>query len=279
MKKRISILFCITALVVSMLCGCTNNKAEKTQTDVQKEENVEEKNRPADAYGLADGEYQAKFETDSSMFHVNEAYHDMGVLTVKDGEMTIHVTLAGTGYTKLYVGKADEAAKTSENILEPTTDKVTYDDGSEEEVYGFDIPVTVLDKEFDIACYGPKKDKWYDHVVSISIVEEEADTIADGEYTVALTMEGGSGKASINSPVSVTVKDGIAMATLVWSSENYDYMIVDGEKYLNQAAEGEKSTFVIPIKSLNGDMTVIGDTTAMSQPHEIEYTLHFTYEE
>ena len=42
---------------------------------------------------LKDGVYSADFSTDSSMFHVNEAYNGKGLLTVKDGRMTIHVTM------------------------------------------------------------------------------------------------------------------------------------------------------------------------------------------
>ncbi len=98
--------------------------------------------------------------------------------------------------------------------------------------------------------------------------------LADGTYSVKLSMEGGTGKAYIESPVTVTVKDGVAYATLVWSSKNYDYMLVNGDKYLNES-EGGNSTFTVPIDGIPSDMQVIGDTTAMSVPHEIEYTLHF----
>lgn len=99
--------------------------------------------------------------------------------------------------------------------------------------------------------------------------------VADGTYQVELTMEGGTGKAGIASPVTVTVKDGKAEATLVWSSTHYDYMLVNDKKYENEAKAGENSTFTIPIEGLTCDMEVVGDTTAMSKPHEIEYTLHF----
>lgn len=98
--------------------------------------------------------------------------------------------------------------------------------------------------------------------------------LEDGSYSVKLSMEGGTGKAYIESPVTVTVKDGVAYATLVWSSKNYDYMLVNGDKYLNES-EGGNSTFTVPIDGIPSDMQVIGDTTAMSVPHEIEYTLHF----
>ena len=88
-------------------------------------------------------------------------------------------------------------------------------------------------------------------------------------------MTGGSGKATIENPVKIIVKDAKIYAQLTWSSKNYDYMIVDGEKYLNEAAEGENSKFTIPVKSLGEELNVIGDTIAMGTPHEIEYSLKF----
>ncbi|MBE5906430.1 MAG: ferrichrome ABC transporter substrate-binding protein, partial [Lachnospiraceae bacterium] len=102
---------------------------------------------------------------------------------------------------------------------------------------------------------------------------KKEDKLADGKYKATLTMEGGTGKASIASPVDVTVKDGKLTATLVWSSTHYDYMIVNKKKYMNEAKSGENSTFTIPIKELPCKMKVVADTTAMSVPHEIEYTL------
>lgn len=97
----------------------------------------------------------------------------------------------------------------------------------------------------------------------------------DGEYSVSLDMEGGSGKAFITSPALMTVKDGSAYVRLEWSSPNYDYMLVDGEKYLNTSEEGVNSAFEIPVLCWDEEMRVIADTTAMGTPHEIEYTLVF----
>ena len=98
----------------------------------------------------------------------------------------------------------------------------------------------------------------------------------DGEYTVEVTLEGGSGRATVVSPTQITVKNGKITATIIWSSSHYDYMLVGGEKYLNEAADGEGSTFTIPVDNLDQPLSVVGDTTAMSQPHEIEYTLYFS---
>lgn len=116
---------------------------------------------------LADGVYTADFNTDSGMFHANEACDGKGTLTVQDGAMTFHVSLVSKKIMNLYVGKAEEAQKEGAELLQPTTDTVTYSDGTSEEVFGFDIPVAAVDADFDLALIG-EKGVWYDHVVSVS---------------------------------------------------------------------------------------------------------------
>lgn len=121
----------------------------------------------ANADALEDGTYAADFTTDSSMFHVNEAEDGKGVLTVKDGQMTIHVSLASENILNLFPGSAEDAKKDGAALLQPTKDTVKYADGTEEVVNGFDIPVPGLDEEFPLALIG-KKGKWYDHMVKVS---------------------------------------------------------------------------------------------------------------
>lgn len=233
---------------------------------------------------LPDGVYTAEFSTDSSMFHVSEAFDGKGTLTVKDGVMTIHISLGSKKILNLYPGLAEDAAKDGAVLLEPTTDTVTYSDGMTEEVYGFDVPVPVIGEEFDLALIGTKG-KWYDHKVKVSdpVAEDSREAangsfdmsaLADGSYTIELTMEGGSGRASIQSPTQITVADGAATAILEWSSPNYDYMLVNGEKYLPVNTEGN-SVFEVPVEALDAPLTMIGDTVAMSTPHEVEYTVTF----
>lgn len=229
---------------------------------------------------LPDGVYTAEFSTDSSMFHVSEACDGKGTLTVKDGVMTIHISLGSKKILNLYPGLAEDAAKDGAVLLEPTTDTVTYSDGMTEEVYGFDVPVPVIGEEFNLALIGTKG-KWYDHKVKVSdpVAEGAADTfdlsaVEDGSYTIELTMEGGSGRASIQSPAQLAIADGAATAILEWSSPNYDYMLVNGEKYLPVNTEGN-SVFEVPVEALDAPLTMIGDTVAMSTPHEVEYTVTF----
>lgn len=229
---------------------------------------------------LPDGVYTAEFSTDSSMFHVSEACDGKGTLTVKDGVMTIHISLGSKKILNLYPGLAEDAAKDGAVLLEPTTDTVIYSDGMTEEVYGFDVPVPVIGEEFNLALIGTKG-KWYDHKVKVSdpVAEGAADTfdlsaVEDGSYTIELTMEGGSGRASIQSPAQLAIADGAATAILEWSSPNYDYMLVNGEKYLPVNTEGN-SVFEVPVEALDAPLTMIGDTVAMSTPHEVEYTVTF----
>lgn len=233
---------------------------------------------------LPDGVYTAEFSTDSSMFHVSEACDGKGTLTVKDGVMTIHISLGSKKILNLYPGLAEDAAKEGAVLLEPTTDTVTYSDGMTEEVYGFDVPVPAIGEEFDLALIGTKG-KWYDHKVKVSdpVAEDSREAangsydmsaLADGSYTIELAMEGGSGRASIQSPAQLAITDGAATVTLEWSSPNYDYMLVNGEKYLPVNTEGN-SVFEVPVEALDAPLTMIGDTVAMSTPHEVEYTVTF----
>lgn len=200
MRKKLAVLFLGAALTVSMLGACGGNDAssssssasavstssvsassssvqDESQTEAESStstssssaespsaESTADENSEAE---LADGVYTAEFKTDSNMFHVNEAKDGKGVLTVKDGKMTIHVSLASTHIVNLFVGTAAEAQEDGAELLEPTTDEVTYSDGTTEEVYGFDIPVPAIDEDFQVALIGTKG-KWYDHVVSVT---------------------------------------------------------------------------------------------------------------
>ena len=121
--------------------------------------------------GLEDGTYTAEFTTDSRMFHVNETKDDKGTLTVKDGKFSDITVSPENGYDSdndSYPGTAAEAKKQDkDDLLQPTTEKVKYDDGTTEEAYAFDVPVPEIDKEFDCALIGTKG-KWYDHKVKVT---------------------------------------------------------------------------------------------------------------
>ena len=229
---------------------------------------------------IISGVYQASFSTDSSMFHANEACDGKGVLTVQNGQMSIYVTLAGKGIVNLFPGTAEDARKPGAEWLQPTLETVHYSDGTTDEANAFLIPVPYLDEEFDVALVG-KKGTWYDHKVSVSDPQPLADDTAesevpaDGSYTVEAVLQGGSGKASVQSPARLTVENGAMTATVIWSSKNYDRMIVNGQEY-TPTYENGLSCFTIPVSALGTPLPVQAETTAMSQPHMIDYTLTFS---
>ena len=284
MKKKHILMIGVLILTSIVFGGCSDKDSERESASVTDSvvytEPVTEENV------LPDGIYMAEFDTDSSMFRVNEAYDGKGTLVVEDGKMTIHVSLGSQNIVNLYPGLSEDAKKENAILLEPTVDSVTYSDGWTDEVYGFDIPVPIIGEEFDVALIG-KKGKWYDHKVIVSNPQplDSADTstvnvketqidLEDGSYAIDIIFEGGSGKAEILSPAFITVSGNAVIATLKWNSPNYDYMIVGDEKYLPVNKEGD-SVFEIPVTVFDEAISVIGDTVAMSRPHEIEYSITF----
>ena len=231
---------------------------------------------PVLASELRDGVYQIQVDSSSSMFRIEACE-----LTVNDGSMTADMKMGGTGYLKLYMGTGEEAAKAPEEKMIPFEEAA---DGS----HHFTVPVEALDKELDCAAFSKKKEKWYDRVLVLRADSLPADALtdaaqvtaeslglADGCYTVEVSMEGGSGRVSVESPAKLVVKDQKAVAEVVWSSPNYDYMKVGEEKFFPVNQGGETSVFEIPVTVFDRKMAVAADTTAMSTPHEIEYTLLF----
>lgn len=100
-----------------------------------------------------------------------------------------------------------------------------------------------------------------------------AKEITDGSYTIEVSLTGGSGRASVESPAKVVIENGKAAATIVWSSPFYEYMLI-GETRYDPIQEDGNSTFEIPVL-LDEDMAVSASTIAMSQPHLVDYTLYF----
>ena len=269
MKKKLNLAALLLAAAFLGACGGQKQDAADTvaQTESAETENADQKS----SIDLADGVYTVDFKTDSSMFKVNESKNGKGVLTVKDGKATLHISLTSKNIVNLYLGTADEAKEDEAGWLQPTVDTVTYSDGLSEEVNGFDVSVPALGEEFDLALIG-KKGTWYDHKVRVeNPVPGEAEDaeaasekknsddaadaqkpagqtadVADGTYTCGVTLQGGSGRASVDSPAIVIVKDGKVTADIVWSSPNYEYMLVDDVQYDPIQTEGN-SEFQIPV--------------------------------
>ncbi len=245
------------------------DKSEMTEI----EEVVEEGMVPVTGDQIKDGVYPVSVSSSSSMFRIESAQ-----LSVQDGSMSAVMTMGGTGYLYLYMGTGEEAAAASEE------DCIPYEE-TEEGTHTFTVPVEALDQGIACAAFSKKKEKWYDRTILFRADSLPADAfadgylttledldLADGSYTVEASLQGGSGRASIDSPASLTLSDRNGTLTAAWSSPNYDYMIVNGEKYLPVNTEGN-SVFEIPWSVFDAPVTVLADTTAMSQPHEIEYKI------
>ena len=251
----------------------TEAKSEETQPEtVPYIEVVEEGMVPVTADALQDGTYDVTVSSSSSMFKIESC-----ALTVADGAMTAEMTMSGTGYGYLFLGTAEAASAADESAWIPASEK--------DEAVTFTVPVEALDQGIDCAAYSKRKELWYDRTIlfradslPLDAFKEVSDAasldLADGEYTAAVTLEGGSGKASVQSPAKITVKDGKVTAEIIWSSNKYDYMVVDGNR-IDPVSMEEHSVFEIPVAAFDRPLPVSADTTAMSEPHLIDYTVCF----
>ncbi len=224
---------------------------------------------------LIDGEYEIDVESSSSMFKIVSA-----VLYVENGTMSADITLSGTGYGKLYMGTGEDAIEASEE------DYASYQESDDEDAgYMYHVEVEALNQVLECTGWSLRKEKWYDHQImfiaaslpdeAFANQEEVVLDLEDGDYTVEVSLSGGSGKASLTSPTTLHVENGVGIVTLEWSSSYYDYMIVDDVTYYPVNEEGN-SVFEIPINALDTPQNVVADTTAMSVPHEISYTITYT---
>lgn len=306
-RKKITVLSLI--LCASLLAGCSNNEnsnssgeSSVSQSSAQSSsDNASEPSAPADtsstnstsssesttsepsmteglspvaASSLKNGEYDITVDSSSSMFKIASCK-----LTVADGKMTAVMTMGGTGYLHLFMGTGEQAAG-NESAYIPFVENA---DGA----HTFTVPVEALNSEIACAAFSQKKEQWYDRTLVFradslptdafteNVFTTPADLgLADGEYSVEVTLEGGSGRVTAVSPTKLIIKDGAATAEVEFSSSNYDYMKVNGTKYDMINTEGN-SKFLIPVTGFDYKMPVSANTTAMSTPYEIEYTLFF----
>ena len=230
------------------------------------------------ADAINDGEYHISVDSSSSMFKIADC-----ILHIKDGSMSADLIIASKSYDALFMGTKEEAEKAE------TAERITYSENESAQSV-FNVPVEALDKEIQCAALSAKKQEWYgrtlvfraDSLPDEAFKESRYATalslgLEDGEYTVEVRLEGGSGRASVGSPARLSVKDGAATAIISWSSDKYDKMVVYGEEYLPEINDGH-SEFEIPVKGFDFNMPVSANTTAMSTPHMIDYTLYFDSE-
>lgn len=239
------------------------------------EEVVEEGMTPVSPSELKDGTYEVEMKSSSSMFKV-----DRCELRVENGTMQAVLYMTSQSYLYLYAGTAEEAAAANEEDYIPREDA---GDG----MGNYTLPVEALDTGISCAAFSKKRGKWYDRTLLFradslpqdAFLEARGTSAADlkledGEYTVDVTLAGGSGRASVESPAKLTVSGGAFTVTIAWSSSNYDYMVVDGVQYDPVNTEGN-SVFELPLTAFDTPVAVQADTTSMSQPYLIDYTLTF----
>ena len=239
------------------------------------EDVVEEGMTPLYASSLLEGVYPVTVDCSSSMFRITDC-----LLTVQDGALSARLTMGGKSYGWVYPGTAQEAAAADHAEHIPAQ----FDENG---ATVFEIPVQGLDMGIPCAAFSLNKELWYDRTLVFRsdslplsafadgvLVTPASLQLADGVYSVEVSLTGGSGKARVESPAPLTVSDGVCTAEIVWGSKNYDYMKVEGVQYFPTNTEGN-SAFEIPVTVFDRPMAVIADTVAMSQPHEISYSLLF----
>lgn len=300
MKNKYVISMLLTTLISMSLCGCNSanqETLEETSANTTTQETTMISNNQdklasgnetiayqdvigdsmVAIYGSAlnDGSYNINVDSSSSMFKILSCK-----LNVSNGEMMAVLNMSSTSYLYLYMGTGKEAISDIEEnyiLLEENSDGTNT----------FTIPVEALDFGVECSAFSKNKQKWYDRTLcfradslpesafkNIDKVTPESLNLEDGEYTIEVNLEGGSGRASVSSPTKITIKNGVATALIEFSSPNYDYVVIDGQQYTPINTDGN-STFEIPVIAFDYKMPISADTTAMSTPHEIDYTLYF----
>ena len=287
--------FAAALLTLCLLAGCAARPAQETtqpqaeqaeQTTAQSNtaavadasqmttvENVgTEGMTPVYASELKDGVYNISVESSSSMFKITDCE-----LTVGGDAMTVKLYMSSDSYGYLYPGTAEQAASAQQSAY--IAPDVVNNAGT------FVFPLAALDQEIECAAWSRNKELWYDRTLVFrsdslpleafrTLTTAESLGLADGPYACDVALSGGSGKASVERQAFLLVRDGAVTAQITWSSANYDYMLVDGERYDAEIGNGH-SVFTVPVAAFDRPLRVIADTTAMSQPYEIEYTLTF----
>lgn len=230
---------------------------------------------PVYAESLKEGIYPVEMKSSSSMFKADHCE-----LVVKDGKLEAVLYMSSDSYRYMFAGTAEQAAAADPSAY------ISLEEHADAP-HSFTLPIEALDAGVPCAAFSVKKELWYDRTLLFradSLPLEAFDAsmfttaeslgLADGSYTVEVTLSGGSGKASIQSPALLTVQDGAVTAQIIWGSSHYDYMKIDDTQYFPVNTEGS-STFEVPVSIFDRPVPVIADTTAMSQPYEIAYSLLF----
>ena len=283
MKNRIAAILVTAMLSAVMISGCGQKVSQNGQAAPNA---AEESAVQAEEEAAASEAVSEQTEADTSSDTADTSKDSDTASKVADkSEMTEIEEVVEEGMVpvtgdQIKDGVYPVSVSSSSSMFRIESAQLSVQDGSMSAVM-----TMALDRGIACAAFSKKKEKWYDRTILFRADSLPADAfadgylttledldLADGSYTVEASLQGGSGRASIDSPASLTISDGNGTLTAAWSSPNYDYMIVNGEKYLPVNTEGN-SVFEIPWSVFDAPVTVLADTTAMSQPHEIEYKI------
>lgn len=287
MKRGLSLILALSLLLALSACARTPAAESGAEAPLPSpavadasqmttvEEVVEEGMVPVYGESLADGDWPVEVKSSSSMFRIAQA-----VLHVHDGALSATLTLSGTSYLFVYPGTALEADAAEEE------ERIPYVE-DENGAYTFTLPVEGLDMGVPCAAFSKNKQLWYERTLLLRadslpmeafregfFVTAESLGLADGVYSAAVRLSGGSGRAGVTSPARIELSGGVCTARIEWGSPNYDYMRIGDERFEPVNTEGN-SCFEIPLPYFDRPFAVIADTVAMSEPHEIAYTLVF----
>lgn len=284
MKKLFALM-----LAALMLCACalaedipdTSRVADASEmTDV--EDIVPEGMTPVTADMLNDGVYSIEAESSSSMFKI--AACD---LIVEDGGMTAILHMNSEAYSYMYPGTAEEASRADYGELRRLQAVNSAEAGEASgQYYAFRLPVDALDAAYTCAAFSARKQAWYPRTLlfradslpleawrSDGLVTVASLGLGDGEYTCEVQLEG-AGRATLESPARLTVKDGVCTAEIVFSTKKIDYVIVDGQK-LEPTSTEDGAAFTVPVAAFDQKLSITVDSTAIKPATEVAYSMRF----
>ena len=229
---------------------------------------------PVTADMLNDGVYSVQVDSSSSMFAI------LGCdLTVADGAFSATLHMKSNAYMYLFPGTPEDAAAAdpADLILVELTPEGGFD---------FTFPIEAMDAGVECAAFSARKQLWYPRTLVFrsdslpmeawkaeNLVTVETLGLADGTYSVDVALEG-KGKTTLETPATLTVTDGAAMADIVFSTKKIDYVIVDGEKYLPTNTEGN-AAFTVPVALFDNKIAITVDSTAIKPATEVSYSMTF----
>ena len=205
LRKRLMAVVLSAVMTAAIFTGCaskddsskSDNKSAKTEqqkSDAKKEKAAEKEETKAP---IEDGTYTAEFKTDSSMFHVNDAYDDKGTLTVKDGKMTgevLSVLFKGVHYEIMVETVPGTSVTVNMRVIR--NHDVTSEDGSEKiSANNFYVDVEDVenldDKEIVALSNAQAWETETDEYISIANIEYELEA-KEGQYPVTFSTSNGT---------------------------------------------------------------------------------------